>query len=124
MSRGFGRIEREIIEALDLFNLGRAGPELAEWITGATNSPSVRRALKKLEAKGVIVPLSERYGRSIIWVLTKATKNKLRRERRQEKNRARQQKHKDETHQKYEKSWAADNAFKTVPVTPHGSNNC
>ena len=72
MSRGFGRIERKIIEVLDLYPIlidGGKGSALAEWITGATDSPSVRRALKRLEVKGVIVPLAERDGRSTAWVL-------------------------------------------------------
>ena len=109
MSRGFGRIERAIIEALDLNSsvFGTTGLDLAHWVAGATNSPSVRRALRRLEAKGVIEPLPKRYGRSIIWALTKKTKDEARRERRRKRDRARQQKRKYEARQEYEESQMA-----------------
>ncbi len=101
MSRGFGRIEREIIEILDLVfgTTGPTGAGLAEWITGTADSPSVRRALKRLEAKGVVTPLPKRNGRSIAWVLTKTAKNEARRKRRRERDRARRQKRKYEANQ-------------------------
>ena len=62
MSRGFGRVERAIIELLDFdLRLGVAtGPEIARFITGEADAPSVRRALKRLEGKGIIVSLPNR----------------------------------------------------------------
>lgn len=86
MSRGFGQIERAIIRLVDhnLSAIGATGPELAQWIAGTADSPSVRRALKRLEAKGVIAPLPERYGRSIIWILTKTAKDEAKQKRRRE----------------------------------------
>lgn len=104
MSRGFGQIERAIIRFLD-YNLGAAdatGPELAEWIAGTADSPSVRRALKRLEAKGVVAPLPGRYRRSIIWILTKTAKDEARRERRRERDRARRAEQKSQTRQESE----------------------
>ena len=98
MSRGFGRIEREIIEVLDLYNrTGKTGPDLAGRVTGEANSPSVRRALKRLEAKGVIAPLAKQRGRLVVWTLDKKVRNKLVRERWQEKNRVREQKKNEES---------------------------
>ena len=90
MSRGFGSIERAIIELLDLdLRLGVAtGPEIARSITGEADAPSVRRALKRLESKGIIVPLPNREGRLVLWVLTATAKDEVKRQRRRERDRA------------------------------------
>ena len=84
MSRGLGRVEQFIVEILDLeLALGVAsGPEIARTITGGADAPTVRRALKRLEAKGIIVPLPKREGRAILWVLTETAKGEAKRQRR------------------------------------------
>ena len=107
MSRGFGQIERAIIKLFDYDGpglVGATGIEIAQYVTGARDSSSVRRALKRLEAKGIIVPLPKRRGRSIIWVLTNTAKDEARREKRRERDRARRQKRKHEAHQEDQES--------------------
>ena len=91
MSRGLGRIEQFIVEILDYeLALGVAsGPEIARTITGGADAPAVRRALKRLEAKGIIVPLPKREGRAILWVLTGTAKAEAKRQRRREGARTR-----------------------------------
>ena len=84
MSRGFGRVEREIISLLGHFNA--PGPELALWAAGKRNSPSVRRALKRLHTKGVIAPLSNRHGRSTVWGLTETARAEAKRKRRRDRD--------------------------------------
>ena len=110
MSRGFGQIERAIIKLFDYDGpglVGATGIEIAQYVTGARDSSSVRRALKRLEAKGIIVPLPKRDGRSIIWVLTNAAKDEARRKQKRERDRARRQKRKYEAHQEDQESWMA-----------------
>ena len=90
MSRGFGRVERAIVRLLD-YDLGRgvaSGPEIADFVTGVRDSPSVRRALKRLASKGIIVPLPKREGRLVLWVLTATAKDEVKRQRRRERDRA------------------------------------
>lgn len=110
MSRGFGQIERAIIEFFDGGGpdfLGATGAAIAQCATGTRDNSSVRRALKRLEAKGLIVLLPKRDGRPIIWGLTSAAKDATRRKQRRERDRARRQRRKYEAHQEDQESWAA-----------------
>ena len=88
MSRGLGRVERQIIMFLEAYDR-MAGTEVASWTGGARDNPSVRRALKRLQAKGVVVRLPERHERSIVWALTKTARAEAKRQRRRDQDGAR-----------------------------------
>ena len=110
MSHGLGQIERAIIEFFDGISpdfLGATGATIAQCATGTRDNSSVRRALKRLEAKGIIVLLPKRDGRPIIWGLTSAAKDAARRKQRRDRDRARRQKRKYEAHQEDQEIWMA-----------------
>ena len=101
MSRGFGRVEGRLLLLLETYNR-MTGSELASWVAGTSDSPSIRRALKRLQAKGAVLPLPERHERSIVWVLAKTAKAKAARKRWRERDRARGAEENRHERQKYE----------------------